>query len=87
MQLTPTLEAALVRAATRYHADPARLRQAVEAESVRELARVLGIEPTAAAERMERLQRIMVVQNDWGAGCRLLSDDVEAELCAALDAL
>ena len=80
----PEIEAVLAQVARRYHADVQQLRQALEDESAAELAAVLQIDRAAAEERMAKIQRAVVVQSDWGAGCKLLSDDVRAELVAAL---
>ena len=80
----PEIGAVLAQVARRYHADAQQLRQALEDESAAELAAALEIDRAAAEERMAKIQRAVVVQSDWGAGCRLLTDDVRTEMVAAL---
>jgi len=83
----PSIEAALERAARRNNTSAEALRSAMEHESSAELAQALRISLPDAQARMERVQRVLVFNGDWGAGCRLLSDEVRAELLAALEAL
>jgi hypothetical protein len=84
MILNPQIEAALEQIAWRYNADLHRLRSALSHESAAELAQALGLPAAAAEERMARARRALTVQSDWGAGCKLLTDDVQAELLAAI---
>lgn len=86
MYFEPQIEAIIAEVARRYHADPTHLRAAIEHESAAELAAALRIDPAQAAQRMESVQRILTMQMDWGAGCKLLTDDVQAELRAAIAA-
>ncbi len=60
------------------------LADAVEHESPAELARVMGIGEAEAAARLAPTQRIAAIGDDWGAGCRILTDDMRAELRLAL---
>jgi hypothetical protein len=87
MQITPPVAAALDQVAWRYQVDPQALRQAIENESAAALAELLQLSPAAAAERMARIQRTVTIESDWGAGCKLLTDDVQAELLDAIAAL
>ena len=87
MQITAEIAEALEQVAWRYQVDPAALQAAVAAESVAALAEVLRLLPLDAAERMARIQRTVTVQFDWGAGCKLLTDDVQADLLEAIAAL
>lgn len=87
MQITPQIALALDQVAWRYQVDPAALHAAVAAESEAALADVLQLTSAAAAERMARIRRTVTVQFDWGAGCKLLTDDVQAELLEAIAAL
>lgn len=80
------VDTALAQVAVRYGADPDALRLALEHESADELAQVLDLDQAAAAVRMARVQRALTVQTDVGAGCKLLTDDVQAELIAAIKA-
>jgi hypothetical protein len=80
------VEAAVRRAAARYDADPHELHAAIDAESAAHLAQVLGIRLPAAQDHMAQVQRILTVHSDWGAGCKLLTDDVTTDLVAAIDA-
>ncbi len=66
---------------------PERLLQAVEHESVEELAEVLGLDERESAARLEPVLRAVTVGDDWGAGCKLLTSEVRAELQAALSKL
>ncbi|MEA2724423.1 MAG: hypothetical protein QOH59_2194 [Gemmatimonadales bacterium] len=67
--------------------DALALAQAVESEVPAEVARVLSISEAEAARRLEPLRRAATVGEDWGAGCRLLTDDVCAEIHTALRSL
>lgn len=87
MQMTAEIVEALEQVAWRYQVDPVALQTAVAAESAAALAEVLRLPPPDAAERMARIQRTVTVQSDWGAGCKLLTDDVQAELLEAIAAL
>ncbi len=82
----PEVDTALAQVAERYGADPHTLCLALEHESADELALVLGLGQAAAEERMARVRRALAVQTDWGAGCKRLTDDVRAELVAAIKA-
>lgn len=84
MQLSQVLIEALNQVAWRRNADVGELRTAIEGESAVALARVLGIEKGMAEQHMARLQRALTIESDVGAGCKLLTDDVEAEVLAAL---
>ena len=57
---------------------------AVEHESTTELAAVMGITRDEAAARLEPVRRTVTVGDDWGAGCKLLTDEMRAELRVAL---
>ncbi len=70
--------------AWRHNADVDELRAAIEGESAVALAAALCIEQGVAEKHMARLKRALTVQFDVGAGCKLLTDDVEAEVLAAL---
>ncbi len=67
--------------------DTTALLEALEAEDPSEVARVLSIPEHEAARRLEPLRRAATVGEDWGAGCKILTDDVRAEIRAALRAL
>ncbi len=82
----PEVEAAVQRVAERYGADAQRLQAAIVDESAPKLAQVLGLSHQAAEIRMARVQHVLAAQSDWGAGCKLLTDEVTAELVAAIDA-
>ncbi len=84
MMLNAQVEAALEQVAWRYNADLDQLRTALNHESAAELAQVLGLDLAAAEERIARARRALTVQTDWGAGCKLLSDEVQADLLAAI---
>lgn len=86
MLLNAQIEEALAQVAWRYQADLDALRSALSYESADELAQALGIDPAAAEERMAQVSRSVSVQSDWGAGCKLLTDDVQQELLAAIAA-
>ncbi|HSH78155.1 MAG TPA: hypothetical protein VLA19_06450 [Herpetosiphonaceae bacterium] len=66
---------------------PEHLMEAVEHESAQELAQVLGLDEREAAARLEPVLRAATVGDDWGAGCKLLTGEVRAELQAALRGL
>jgi hypothetical protein len=80
------VDEALAQVAWRYGADLDALRSALSHESAVELAEALGIEQDAAEARMARVRRALTVQADWGAGCKLLTDDVQQDLLAAIAA-
>ncbi len=84
MQLNAELRAALAQAAWRHNVEVEGLQAAFEHELAAELAAVLGLDQTAADAHMARICRAVTVQGDIGAGCRLLTDDVQAEMFAAL---
>ena len=67
--------------------DAQALVDALESEEASRLARVLSIGEDEAARRLEPLRRAATVGEDWGAGCKILTDDVRAEIRAALHAL
>ena len=81
----PDIAAALQRAARRNHASAGSLRAAVEHESAGALAQALRIPLPEAGERMNHVRRVLAFGGDWGAGCRLLSDDLRDELLAVLN--
>lgn len=60
---------------------------AIENESAAELAQVLGISETDAALRLEPVLRTATIRGDWGGGCKLMTDEVRAQLAAALRSL
>lgn len=57
---------------------------AIEDESATELAAALHINQAEAQARLAPLLRAATVEGDWGAGCRILTDEVHAELQDAL---
>jgi hypothetical protein len=57
---------------------------ALEDESTDKLALALGISVDEAAARLGPVRRSVAVNDDWGAGCRLMTDEVCAELHTAL---
>ena len=57
---------------------------AVEHESTAELAGLLHITRDEAARRLDPVRRTVAIGDDWGAGCKLLTDEVRAELRGAL---
>ncbi len=87
MQLNAAMEEALAQVAWRYNAELEVLRMAVQHEAADELARALKLDSDAAQQRMARIQRAATVQTDIGAGCKLLTDDVQAEVLAAIASL
>ena len=84
MQLQAEDRAFLADGARRLRVDAATLIAAIEHESVPGLAGVLGIDEQEAARRMEPILRAVAIGDDWGAGCRLLTEDIRAEIHAAL---
>lgn len=86
MMLSAQIEEALAQVAWRYGADLDVLRSALSHESAEELAQALGIDVAVAQERMARVSRSVSVQTDWGAGCKLLTEDVQQELLEAIAA-
>lgn len=82
----PQVEAAIERAAARYGVGAAPLRAAISDESAAQLATVLGLSQPAAHARIDQIRRILAVNSDWGAGCKLLTDEITSELIAAIDA-
>ena len=87
MQLQSEERAVLAEVAWRCGVAVQTLIAAVEAESAPELAAVLGIGEAEAEARLEPLRRAAMIGDDWGAGCKLLTDEVRAEIRAALRAL
>ncbi len=79
------VQAAIKRAADRYQVDAVRLGTAITDESPAQLAAVLHLTEPEAHARFEQIQRILAVNNDWGAGCKLLTDEITDELVAAID--
>ena len=63
---------------------PEALLSAVEHESTAELAQVLQIDTNEAGAWLDRVRRIVTIGDDWGAGCRLLTDELRVELHAEL---
>ena len=63
------------------------LAAAVEHEDFPELARLMRIGEAEVAVHLAPLRRITTVGDDWGAGCRLLTDELRAEFHAALRGL
>ena len=84
MRLEAEERAILEDVARRLDVVPARLLQAVEDESTTALADVLQITEGEAAARIEPVLRAVSIGDDWGAGCKLLTAEVRAELQAAL---
>ena len=87
MQLQLAEQEILVDVARRSNVDAQALIAAVEDESVLDLATALGIGEVEAARRLDPVRRAVAVGDDWGAGCKLLTDDIRAELQAALRGL
>ena len=87
MQITDEIGAALDRAAQRYGVAPAALHAACAVESADALAVALGLPLAEARVRMERVTRIVQAGGDWGAGCKLLTDEITAELIQAIEHL
>ena len=67
-------------------AEPA-LAAAIEHESAPELAGLLGMTEQEAELRLAPIRRAVAVGDDWSAGCKLLTDEVRAELMSGLRAL
>jgi hypothetical protein len=63
---------------------PQALADALEHESPVELAAALHIDEADAAARLEPVRRTAAIGDDWGAGCKLLTDEMRADLRAAL---
>jgi transposase-like protein len=87
MFMSQEIDAAVVRVARRYSVDSEQLRQALERDSAEELGHVLGLPVIEAENRMAAIRRAHSVTADWGAGCKLLTDDVESELLAVIESL
>lgn len=87
MHWHPAIDAAIEQVAWRYGADAAAVCRAISDESAPALAAALGIDPARAEERMRAIRRALSVQDDLGAGCRLLTDEVQQELLAAIACL
>jgi len=83
----PHVEAAIERAAARHGVDVVWLSSAIADESAAQLATVLGLPVPDAHARIDQIQRILAVNSDWGAGCKLLTDEIAGQLVAAIDAL
>jgi hypothetical protein len=86
MRLNEMIEQALAQVAWRHGADLDALRSALSHESAEELAQALGIDRSAAEERMAPVRRCLSVQTDWGAGCMVLTDAVQQDLLEAIAA-
>ena len=84
MQLGDEERAILADIARQLGVAPQRLVDAVEHESVAELAGVMSITKAEAAARLDPVRRAVAIRDDWGAGCKLLTDEVRAELRVAL---
>ncbi len=65
-------------------ADGAQLTRAIESESVSDVAAVLHITIEEATERLLPLLRAVSIGDDWGAGCKLLTEDVQQAIREAL---
>lgn len=87
MQLQAEERAILIEVAQQRGAAPEALIQAVEDESAREVAAALAIDEAEAEARLAPVRRIVAVNDDWGAGCKLLTDELRGELRAALRGL
>ena len=61
--------------------------EAIEGESAADLAAAMCISLSDAEARLARVRRAVAIGDDWGAGCKLLTDDVRQELQSALRAL
>ncbi len=83
----PDVDAAIERVAARYGVDPQALQAAIADESAQHLADVLGLSLPEAQTRMAPVQRVLAIESDWGAGCKLLTDDLRTDLIAAIDAI
>ncbi len=87
MQLGNEERAVVAEIAREAMVDTTALLEALESEEPSEVARVLSIPEHEAVRRLEPLRRAATVDEDWGAGCKILTDDVRAEIRAALRAL
>ncbi len=87
MQFLDEDRALLSDIAEQLNVDAQALIAAVEHESPREVASVLGIDEAEARARLEPIRRTTTIGDDWGAGCRLLTDDMRGELRGALRGL
>ncbi len=87
MQLGNEERAVVAEIAREAMVDTTALLEALESEEPSEVARVLSIPEHEAVRRLEPLRRAATVDEDWGAGCKILTDDVRAEIHAALRAL
>lgn len=87
MQLGTEEQVIVAELARQAGVDAGALGKAIESEEPAEVARVLSLPEDEAARRLEPLRRAATVGEDWGAGCRLLTDDVSAEIRTALHAL
>ena len=87
MQLEAEERAILATIARRLDIAPDALVDAIERESAPELATLLRVDEAEAAARLEPIRRVVTVESDWGAGCRLLTDDLRMDLRRALHAL
>ncbi len=63
------------------------LLQAFATEDPAILAALLGRDCSAVAVALRELQRALVIEGDWGAGCALLTAEVRATAEAALTVL
>ena len=84
MQLLSEERMIVAEIARRFGVAPQALADAVEHESTVELAAVLDIDEADAAARLEPIRRTAEIGDDWGAGCKLLTDELRADLRAAL---
>jgi hypothetical protein len=84
MQLQPEERAIIADVARQLGVEDQALGDALEHESVPELARLLGISEAEATSRLEPVRRTVAFGDDWGAGCMLLTDEMRADLHAAL---
>ncbi len=87
MQLLDEERDIVAQVARRLDVDVARLTLAVENESAAELGRALQVDDVTARAKLDPIVRLVAMGDDWGAGCRLLTDDMRQELRAALWAL
>lgn len=87
MEWNAAIDDAITQAAWRHSADPDSLRAAISAESAADLAQALRIDHSQAEARMAAIRRALTVQDDLGAGCKLLTDEVQGELLEAINRL
>lgn len=87
MQITTAMDEAVAQVAWRYQVDQAALHAAILHESAAELAAVLNLEPHVAQAHMAHIERAVTVLSDVGAGCKLLTDEVQQQVLHALAAL